>query len=254
MNKRQLIKQLQAIGVKEGMDLMMHSSLKRIGPVDGGPDAIIDALFEVLGSGGTLIMSTVSGSVSQKQPIFHVDHTPSSVGYLSNVFRKRDKVIRSLHPVHSLAAFGPKAEFYTEGHLQASTPWSPNHTYGRLMRNNAHILFLGVNFECNTCLHALEIEARVPGLHTRESSTLKVFDTNNVCHEVEHHWHSPKKSYYSDMEYLVEKAGGLTYGRIGQGVSRFVNASILRETLLPVFEKTPELAIMRLSDNDFIWE
>ncbi|MDP6736737.1 MAG: hypothetical protein QF732_09610, partial [Nitrospinaceae bacterium] len=107
---------------------------------------------------------------------------------------------------------------------------------------------------CNTCMHALEIEARVPGLHTREATTLAVFDSNNVCHELEHHWHAPKKSYYSDMEHIVEKAGGLTYGMIGNGILRFTNASILRKTLLPIFEKTPELAIMRLSDNDFVWE
>ena len=103
-------------------------------------------------------------------------------------------------------------------------------------------------------MHALEIEARVPGLHTRETSMLEVFDSNNVCHELEFHWHSPKKSCYSDMEHIVERAGGLTYGQIGRGISRFVDASILRETLLPIFEKTPELAIMRLSDNEFIWE
>lgn len=56
------------------------------------------------------------------------------------------------------------------------------------------------------------------------------------------------------MEHVVERAGGLTYGQIGRGISRFVSASILRETLLPVFENTPQLAIMRLSDNDYIWE
>ena len=146
MNKEQLIKQLKAIGIKEGMDLMVHSSLKRVGYVDGGPDTIIDALLEILGPDGTLMMSTVSGSVTPKQPVYHSDHTPSSVGYLSNVFRKRDNVIRSLHPVHSIAAFGPKAEFYTKGHLQANTPWSPDSPYGKLMRNNAHILFFRRQF------------------------------------------------------------------------------------------------------------
>jgi aminoglycoside 3-N-acetyltransferase len=199
-------------------------------------------------------MSTVSGSVNRDQPVFHVKHTPSSVGYLSNVFRRRQGVIRSLHPVHSLAAFGPKAAFFTAGHLEANTPWSPDSPYGKLMRHNAHILFFGVDFQCNTCLHALEIEARVPGLHTRETTTLHVYDAEDACHEIDHHWHAPKKSYYSDMEHLVAAAGGLVYGRIGHGISRFVDARILRETLLPVFQHTPELAIMRRSDNDFIWE
>ena len=254
LTKSELKEQLRGIGVDEGMDLMMHSSLKRVGKVDGGADAIIDALLEILGSDGTLMMSTVSGAVTPQQPVFHVRYTPSSVGALSNVFRLRDGAVRSLHPVHSLAAMGPKAEFYTEKHLECNTPWSSDSPYGRLMRNGVKILFYGVDFACNTCLHALEIEARMVGIHTREASTLIVFDDNDVKREIEHHWHARKKSYYSSLEHIVEQAGGLNYGVIGDGISRFASAEILRETLLPVFEKTPELATVRLSDNDFIWE
>ncbi len=254
LTKEQLIEQLKAIGVESGMDLLMHSSLKRVGPVEGGADTIIDALLEVLGPEGTLMMSTVSGNVNPTQPVFHVDHTPSTVGALSNVFRKRKNVLRSMHPVHSIVAYGPKAKFYTEGHLEANTPWSPDSPYGKVMRNGAKILFFGVNFTCNTCLHALEIEARVPGLHTEQTSTLYVIDSNDVMTEIQHHWHAPKKDFYIDMEHLVAEANGIVYGRIGTGISRLVDAGVLRETLLPVFRNTPELAIMRLSDSEYIWE
>ena len=254
LTKQELIEQFKAIGVKQGMSLLVHSSLKRVGPVEGGPDTIIDALLETLGPEGTLMMSTVSGSVNPNQPVFHVLHTPSSVGYLSNVFRKQKNVIRSLHPVHSLVGLGPKADFFTSGHLEANTPWSPDSPYGKLMRNNGHILFLGVNFECNTCMHALEIEARVPGLHTKETTTLIVFDADGVSHEIEHHWHSRKKSKYADMEHIATQAGGLVYGQIGEGISRLVDAAVMRETLLPIFQNMPSLAIMNLSDNTFVWE
>jgi aminoglycoside 3-N-acetyltransferase len=254
LNKAELIKQFKDIGIKEGMSLLVHSSLKRVGPVEGGPDTIIDALFETLGKDGTLMMSTVSGNVNPEQPVFHADYTPSTVGYLSNVFRKREGVLRSLHPVHSIVAFGKKAEFFTEGHLEASTPWSPESPYGKIMRNDGFILHLGVDYETNTCIHALEIEARVPGLHTKETSKLYVHDTTGKCHVIDHHWHSPKKSRYVDMEHIVERAGGLTYGQIGEGISRLTDATILRKAVLPVFQNTPSLAIMRLSDNDFIWE
>lgn len=254
MNKEQLKEQLRAIGVKEGMDLQMHSSMKSVGHIEGGPDTVIDALLEILGPEGTLMMSTVSGNVNTIQPVFHVDHTPSTVGYLSNVFRKRPGAVRSMHPVHSIVALGPKAEFFTEGHLEANTPWSPDSPYGKMMRNGVKILFYGVDFKCNTCLHALEIEARVPGLHTESTSTLYVYDSNNNVTEIEHHWHSPKKDYYTNMEHLVAEAGGLKYGKIGDSISRFVDAEILREVMLPVFQNTPEIAIKRLSDSTYIWE
>lgn len=192
--------------------------------------------------------------MTREQTIFHVDETPSSVGALTNVFRKMPGVIRSLHPVHSVAAMGPKAGFFTEGHLQCNTPWSPDSPYGKLMRNNGFLLFLGTSFSANTCLHAIEIEARVPGLHTEQSTTLQVIDTDGMQVEIEHHWHAPKRDGYPDLEHIVERAGGLTFGRIGNSISRFAEAAVLREALLPLYRETPELGVVRFTDSDFVWE
>lgn len=253
LKKEQFKEQLQAIGVSEGMDLLVHSSLKRVGPVEGGADGVIDAMQELLGPEGTLMMSTVSGNVNKGQPVFHVLHTPSTVGALGNVFRKRPGAVRSLHPVHSIAAMGPKAAFYTEGHLQARTPWSPDTPYGKVMRNGACLLFLGCDFDANTCCHAIEIEARVPGLHTEETTTLFVIDSDEKMHTIEHHWHAPKRPRYTDLEHIVEKARGLTYGFVGEGISRLVDAGKLRETLLPLFREKPDLGCIRLTDSQFVW-
>jgi hypothetical protein len=56
------------------------------------------------------------------------------------------------------------------------------------------------------------------------------------------------------MESIVAEKGGLNYGKIGTSISRLVNAGKLREIMLPIFEKTPDLAIKRLSDSTYIWE
>lgn len=253
LNAGELAGQLRDLGLRPGMDLLVHSSLRRLGPVAGGADAVIDVLLEALGPEGTLVMSTVSNKVTPEQPLFHVTHTPSSVGALSNVFRARPGTVRSLHPVHSVAACGPRAGWYTRGHHRAATPWSPETPYGRLMRAGGHLLLLGTDFAANSCLHALEIEARVPGLHTAGSTTLQVIDAAGRFHAVEHHWHEAKRCFYQDLEHLVEKAGGLRYGRTGAGISRLVAAARMREVLLPVFRETPELAVMRLTDSRFVW-
>ena len=250
----EILAQLKEIGVAPGMDLLVHSSLRRLGSVDGGADAIIDTLLAAIAPDGTLMMSTVSGNVNADQTAFHVAHTPSTVGALTNVFRQRPNAIRSLHPVHSIAAIGPKAKFFTEGHLEARTPWSAESPYGRLMRNQGFILFLGTDFSANTCIHAIEIEARVPGLYTEAASRLQVIDHDGVLHEIEHHWHAPKICCYPDLEHLVERAGGLRYGRIGSAICRLVDAMILRATLLPLYREAPELGVVRRSDSDFIWE
>ena len=65
-DKAKLVEQFKNLGIKEGMTLLVHSSLRRVGKVDGGADTVIDALLEVLGENGTLLMSGVSaGVVSQ---------------------------------------------------------------------------------------------------------------------------------------------------------------------------------------------
>ena len=249
-----LVEDFRALGIRPGMSLLVHSSLRRLGPVAGGADTVIDALLSVLGPEGTLMMSAVSGNVNENQPVFDVRLTPATVGTLPNVFRKREGVIRSLHPIHSVAALGPEAEFFTGGHLECNTPWSPGSPYGKLMRNEGFILFLGTNFTCNTCIHALEIEARVPGLHTRRTSELYIRDYEAKLRVIQHHWHAPKKDFYVDMEHVVEAAGGLKWGRTGIGISRLVDAEILRATVLPILKKTPEQVIMSYSGDDFIWE
>jgi len=254
LSTAELLAQLTDIGVATGMNLLVHSSLKRLGPVEGGAAGIIDTLLAAIAPGGTLMMSTVSGNVNAGQTVFHVAHTASTVGALTNMFRQRSGAIRSLHPVHSIAAIGPKAKFFTDGHLEARTPWSPESPYGKLMRNQGFILFLGTDFSANTCIHAIEIEARVPGLHTEATTPLQVVDYDGVLHEIEHHWHAPKLCCYPDLEHLVERAGGLTYGRIGNAVCRLVDATMLRATLLPLYREAPELGVVCLSDSQFVWE
>jgi len=255
MTKKKFIADLRRIGVRKGMDLLVHSSLKRTGSIQGGPEAIIDGLLDAIGPGGTLLMPTISGSVTPAQPVFHVEHTPSSVGYLTSLFRLRRHAVRSLHPVHSVAAMGPKAEFYTEAHLAVNTPWSPESPYGRLLRNNGWILFLGVNLDVNTCFHALEIEALIPGIHTENADTLFIIDHDGAVHEKEHHWHCREAQFFIDMEHILSESQALAYGPIGAGISRLIDAAAMRQTILPLIRKNPGLLVRRASDQaSYVWQ
>ena len=55
-------------------------------------------------------------------------------------------------------------------------------------------------------------------------------------------------------EKTLPRSGGLTYGRIGDSISRLSDAALLHKTLLPIFQQTPELGIIRLTDSEFVWE
>ena len=55
-NQAVLRTQLVHLGVRAGDVLMLHVSMRRLGPVEGGADGLIDALRASVGNAGTLVM------------------------------------------------------------------------------------------------------------------------------------------------------------------------------------------------------
>ncbi|MBI5698831.1 AAC(3) family N-acetyltransferase [Candidatus Saganbacteria bacterium] len=133
----------------------MHSSLSRLGFVKGGAKTVIDALLEVLGPEGTLVMPTFGWSPNETDT-FDCRKSPSRLGAISETFRRRPGVLRSCHPTHSVAAFGPQAEFLVSEHMRSNTPFDHFSPYQKLLKLNGDILCLGVSIRFITFYHVYE--------------------------------------------------------------------------------------------------
>jgi aminoglycoside 3-N-acetyltransferase len=105
-----LVQDFRRLGVPRGGLLMMRSSLRSIGHVNGGAETVVDALLEVLGPAGTLVVPTFTDEIAM-DPNFVFDplNTPSLVGAISEAARRWPGARRSLHGWHSIAAMGPLA-------------------------------------------------------------------------------------------------------------------------------------------------
>ncbi len=169
-DKAELQNHLEALGVQQGDTLFVHSSFKSLGPVAGGAGTVVDALQAAVGPEGLLLM-----------PSFHLirgddrarlwDHatTPSTVGWLTEYFRRMRDTHRSDHYSHSVAARGPGAEDFVAGHLSQEGPPSSwdrlpwGRTYGthspmnRAYRRGGKLLMLGVDYETSTYIHFVEV-------------------------------------------------------------------------------------------------
>lgn len=58
--KEEIVQKLRKVGLEKGDAVMVHTSLKRMGYVCGGAQTVIEALMEVVGENGTIMMPTQS--------------------------------------------------------------------------------------------------------------------------------------------------------------------------------------------------
>jgi aminoglycoside 3-N-acetyltransferase len=150
--------QLWALGVRPGGVLVVHTSFRKVRPIEDGPAGLIRALESALGDEGTLVMPTMTDGES----VFDPTRTPThDMGITSETFWRTLGVTRSTHPGGSFAARGPKASI-----ICAPQPLSPPHGIesppGRCYELDGQVLLLGVEHSENTTLHVAEYLARVP--------------------------------------------------------------------------------------------
>ena len=156
--REQLAEQLRDLGVRQGGVLLVHTSFRAVGPVDGGPTALIDALHDALGPEGTLIMPTMTDGASPFDPAA----TPTwQMGITAELFWRRPGVRRSGHPGGSFAAAGPRAEAICAPQ-PLTPPHGPDSPVGRVHDLDGQVLLLGVGHSESTTLHLAEALARVP--------------------------------------------------------------------------------------------
>ena len=157
-----LVNALRAQGVKSSDILLVHSSLKALGYIEGGADSVIDSLIACIGEEGTLLIPALSyDNVCAPDYYFDLLNTPVCIGKIPETFRKREGVIRSIHPTHSVCAYGKLAKELTEYHSQSFTPAGRLSPFSLLRGKNAKLLMLGCTLSPNTSFHAIEEEAGV---------------------------------------------------------------------------------------------
>lgn len=154
--KRAVAEALARAGVPHDGVLFVHSAFRRLGAQGFRADAFLEALLVYM-CDGTLVMPTMTWRVvTPSQPIFDELATVSHVGVLPERFRLDYATHRSLHPTHSVAAYGRIAAELTSGHHLDDTPCSPNSPYGRACQVDAHVFLIGIGLERCTAIHHAE--------------------------------------------------------------------------------------------------
>ena len=160
--KRDLTGFLTEMGITPADRLLVHSSMKSIGEVEGRADTVIDTFMDYFADRGLFMMPTHTWGTVKNGELYDYETSPGCVGILPELFRKRPGVIRSLHPSHSIAAWGREAAAYVEGEENSPAPCPPDGCWGRLRTSGAKILLLGVGHGRNTYIHSVEESLGLP--------------------------------------------------------------------------------------------
>jgi aminoglycoside 3-N-acetyltransferase len=188
-----LVRDLRALGVSEGGTLLVHSSLSRLGWVAGGAQAVVDALRQVVGGAGTLVMPAHSGHLSEPSlwkhpsvpeawwPVIRTDTPPfdplltptREMGAIVECFRHVPGVVRSAHPRHSFLAVGPHAGAIIADHRLGDS-LGEHSPLARSYERDASVLLVGVGHANNTSLHLAEARAGFARQTLRNGSPMVV--------------------------------------------------------------------------------
>jgi len=242
VNKQQISEKLKSIGIKNGDLIMLHSSLSKIGFVENGANTVIDAFTEVLGNFGTLVMPAFPSigfnyDYLRTNPVFNLNSTPSKMGIITEVFRKKEHVFRSLHPTDSVCAIGKHAEYLVKDHFNQLTPYNSHSPFYKLTQLHGKIILIGIDLNCLTNFHAAEdaiTNFEFPIYHKTHFNS-QVIDENGNKKSMLTKVHNPgwsKKRKCNDFIVPFQNAGFLEHFTIGNAKCMVINANEMHNWLV----------------------
>ena len=172
LTKRDLIKGLKELGVKEGMVVEVHCAMHTFGYVIGGSQTVVDALLETVGYSGTVVMTIQDGdntepsfwidppasrnlwqTIRDNMPAFKPDESQfRAMGLVAENLNRRPGAYRSNHPCCSFVAYGKYAKLITHQH-ELNFGLGEKSPLAALYQLPSSVLLLGVGYDNCTAMH-----------------------------------------------------------------------------------------------------
>jgi aminoglycoside 3-N-acetyltransferase len=253
-----LTRDLRALGLAPGDTVMVHASVRAVGPVAGGPDQIHLAIKDAIGPEGTMLMYAsapdgydevgrgmlppdVEAELLEKLPPFDAETARSARdnGALVEMLRTYPGARVNDH-VARFVAWGKHAE-----HLFAEQPW--NYAFGsgsaleRFVQLDGRILLLGSDHDAVTFLHYAEHVGDFPGKRVvrylvpvlerrgRVWRAMEEFDTSDAGA----HANWPARFFARIVDLHLRRTGNRG-GLVGDAWSHLLSARALLDRALPI--------------------
>ena len=230
---------LRNLGIKEGDIVLVHSSMSKLGWVCGDEVTVVQALLDVVGKEGTIVMPAHTGGntnpdswshppvpetwrepIRRTMPSFNVKNTPTrGMGKIAECFRNYEGTVRSNHPQLSFCANGRFKNEIVEKH-DLSYALGMNSPLGKLYELDAKILLLGVGYSNCTSMHVAETLVSKPNL-VRKGASINYNGTDQWVWFDDIDYNS---DCFDEIGELYEKKNkDVVYGKVGSASCRVLN-------------------------------
>ncbi len=239
--KQDLKNQLAQMRITPDDRVLIHTSYKSVGEIEGGPDAFLDAFCEYLHEGLFIVPTHTWANVNRNNPVYRVDETVPCIGLIPRLAARRADGVRSLHPTHSVWAHGKGAEDLIRGEEHARTPAPVGGTWWRFGELGVKILLIGVGLERNTYIHAVDEIAELGRLSGNGEWEVTVIDAEGreYVHSFRGHGNTGSDNF-GNFEEAFATLGVMKYGQLGNAEVRVVDARLCRDILLSIYARTDE--------------
>jgi len=232
--------QLHDLGLQPGDTVLMHSSMKSLG-TKKTPEAFLQEVIAALGPEGTLLLPALTyENVNADQPLFSARFTEPCIGLLPRTFFHMEGVLRSLHPTHSVCAFGKLAKELTSQHILDDTPVGPHSPFRLLIKYGGKLLFIGDVVSSCTFMHGLEEIAVTPYVLKKDRTQyiIKDIEGHQTSREYFEHdftgWH---QEYQRIQDILLYP--NIRMGKVGKANCTLIDTAALAKKALEILRNDP---------------
>jgi aminoglycoside 3-N-acetyltransferase len=160
VTEAQVIAALQALEIRAGENLLVHSAIQFLGRPASGISMYLQALQAVIGLSGTLAVPAFNFAFARGER-YDPRSTPSSaMGAFSEFVRRQPDAHRTPHPLSSLALLGPLADELAS--LDTPGAYDPGSAFERLLDLDFKLLLLGASVQAVSMVHYSEQRRSVP--------------------------------------------------------------------------------------------
>lgn len=251
----ELKEQIRAMGIEKDDTVLIHTSMRAVGPVEKGADGVIDAFCQVLSEGLFLVPTHTWAVVNRDNPVYDVRSTEPNIGALPRCAAFRKEGFRSLHPTHSIWGYGKDAEIFLRGEEKSGTPAPAGGAWSRLADRKAKILLIGIGNERNTFIHAVDEIADLPNRIHPKPFDVTIFDQQGREHHTlfAGHYcteHPHVSEQFVNFDRAFTELGVWKEGTLGNAKVMIVDSEKCRDTVLKIYSRAQEDLCIRIMDLD----